>query len=138
MGLRSEIKEALRPAPVIVNIKDSVRRTIEQMAEGNASAAIVKDGDQVAGVVTDMDILDSFKRGENFDRTETLAIMSSCDLIAGKAAKFPCIQLDSSQSVQNGLALMHGAGIHHVVVTSEKDALVGVLSLVDLLKLAIA
>lgn len=138
MELNKEIKEALSAKVGSVTVDDTVRMAIKKMAADNNSAVIVKNEAGVAGVVTDMDILYSINRNEDIDTTTAASIMSPCELITRKAIQTPCVQLDSAQSVKNALGLMHTAGIRHVVVTGDNDVFLGVLSLVDLLKLLVS
>lgn len=135
MGLNAEIKSVVNWDAPSVDIEDNLRKVIKKMLEHNASALAVKVGDEVAGVVTDMDVMDCISNKEDLDEIKASKFMTACELINDKGVKTPCVQLDESQSVESALGVMATAGVHHLLVAGEKTA--GMVSVHDLLKLVV-
>ena len=138
MGLSAEIKNAVNWEAPAVAMDDSLRVVIQKMVDSKSSAVLVKSGDAVVGIVTDMDMLGSIARHDDLDGTKASGFMTRCELILGKAVKSPCVQLDAEQSVGDAIGVMNGAGIHHLVVSGEDDKCAGMVSVLDLLRLVIS
>jgi CBS domain-containing protein len=138
MGLHSEIKEAIEREMPSVSADDFIRVGVQKMVDAHSSGIIVKSAGKVVGVVTDMDLLLSFYRKDNLDETPISSVMTPCELITGQGAKNPCVQLDAAQSVENALGVMQLAGIHHLVITEGDNEILGAVSILDVLKLALA
>jgi CBS domain-containing protein len=132
MGLRNEISSAVKWDSPSIDLQGTLRMAITEMANSGASALVVKSGDEVIGVVTDMDLMRCIANGDDFDGLTVSKFMTSCEIISGKKIKTPCIQLDESQSVENAIGVMDLAGVHHLLVTGEKGT--GVISAQDLLR----
>ena len=137
MGLNDEIQNVVNWEAQGVDVNDSIRVAIQKMADSKASALVVKLGDEVVGVLTDMDLMECVDKDENLDETKVSNCMTACDLITREGAESPCVQLDSSESVGNALGVMNLAGVHHLLVSGEDDKSLGLVSITDLLKLAI-
>ncbi|MCK5193583.1 MAG: CBS domain-containing protein [Desulfobulbaceae bacterium] len=138
MGLNDEIENVVNWEAKCVDVNDSVRVAIRKMSDSKASALAVKVGDEVVGVLTDMDLMGCIDRSENLDETKASNCMTACELITLEGAESPCVQLDSSQSVGSALGVMNLAGVHHLLVSGEDDKSIGLVSVTDLLKLAIS
>lgn len=138
MGLNTEIKNAVNWEAPAVAMDDSLRVVIQKMVDSKSSAVLVKADDAVAGIVTDMDMLASIARHDDLDGTKVSGFMTRCELILGKAVKSPCVQLDSEQNAGDAIGVMNGAGVHHLVVSGEKDTCTGIVSVLDLLRLVVS
>ena len=138
MGLNTEIKTVVNWEAPAVAMDDSLRVVIQKMVDGKSSAVLVKAGDDVTGIVTDMDMLASIAKYDDLDGTKVSDVMTRCELILGKAVNSPCVQLDSEQSAGNAIGVMNGAGIHHLVVSGNKNTCTGMVSALDLLRLVIS
>jgi predicted transcriptional regulator len=138
MELGTEIKNAVNWEAPAVAMDDSLRTVIQKMVAGKSSAVLVKTGDDVVGIMTDMDVLGSIARHDDLDETKVSTFMTHCELILGKSVKSPCVQLDAEQSLGNAIEVMNRAGIRQLVISGEKDKGAGMVSVLDLLKLAIS
>lgn len=138
MGLKDSIKTAVKKKAVEVKDSDSIRTAIRKMDEDQTSALIVVKDQDLIGIITDMDILYSVTSGDDLDKTQVISIMTACELITSKGAKSPCVQLDEDESVKNALDIMYQAGVHYLLVSGADDKLIGLISIRDLLKLAIS
>jgi len=137
MGLNDAINDAVNWDTVSVDMEDSVRVAIVKMSASKTSALAVKSGDEVVGVLTDTDLMICVDKREDLDNTKAARCMTPCEIITNKRSKSPCVQIDSTQTVKNALGVLNLSGVHHLLVSGEDDR-VGLVSIVDLLKLAIA
>jgi CBS domain-containing protein len=88
MGLNAEIKSVVNWDAPSVDIEDNLRKVIKKMLEHKASALAVKVGDKVAGVVTDMDVMDCISKDESQSVESALGVMATAGvhhlLVAGE------------------------------------------------------
>ena len=138
MGLQAEIKTAVKWDTPHVNAEDSLRVVIQQMVKSKVSALVVKMNDAVVGIVSDIDLLKSIVDNKDLDVSKVAELMSPCDLITGKGAANPCAQLDATESVENALNVIDAAGTHNLLISGADDNEVGIVSIRDLLGVAIS
>ncbi len=137
MGMNSEIESAVNWDAEGVNMGDSIRVAIQKMSSSKTSALTVISGGKVVGVLTDMDLMMCIDEKKDFDKTNASACMTPCEIVGTERSKTPCVQLDASQSVADALGVMTLGGVHNMLVTGT-DERIGIVSIVDLLKLAIS
>lgn len=138
MGLTATIGSVVKKDAPAITLDDTLRTAIQKMTAAGCSALVVKSGAELVGVVTEMDLLDGIVRHDDLDTTKVARFMTSCELITSKAACSPCVQLDENEKVQSALATMHKAGTHHLLVAGAGNKAIGMISVADLLKLAIS
>jgi CBS domain-containing protein len=138
MALSDEISLAVNWNAPGVDIEDSLRVVIKKMIDAKASALVAKVDDDVVGVITDMDVLLSVDAGKDLDETKASSVMTACELIDDKGVKSPCVQLDSTETVDNALGVMAVAGVHNLLVSGGKGEKSGMVSIRDLLRLVIS
>ena len=138
MGLSDSISKAIKKKLPSVNASDSLRSAIKAMTDADCSAIVVKAGDEVIGIVTEMDLMGGVADQKDLDSDEVASVMTVCELITNKAASSPCIQLDEDQSAQSAIDIMSEAGVHHLLVSGSKGQPVGVISGQQLLKLIVS
>ncbi|MBU0960943.1 MAG: CBS domain-containing protein [Proteobacteria bacterium] len=138
MGFSDEIIKAVNWNAPSVDMETNFRTVTKMMVDNQSSALIVMKGEEVMGVVTDMDILESFGRNDDLNKTKVAEFMTTCELLSNKEIKSPCAQLDSAASARNALKVMNSAGVHHLLVSDVDKKKVGIVSILDLLKLAIS
>ena len=137
MGLQDEIRTAVKWDTPHVYAQDSLRVVVRQMVQSGASALVVKMDGLVVGIVSDIDLSKSIVDNKDPDATTVSQLMSSCDLITAKGAVNPCAQLHETESVENALNVIDAAGTHNLLVSSDDESRVGVVSIRDLLGVAI-
>ena len=138
MALQDEIKEAVNWHTESVSTDDSMRTAVEKMIASRSAALAVMQGNEVVGVLTDMDLMGCIDRSDDLDATKACTCMTACELITDEGTKSPCAQLDASQSVENAIGVMHIGGVHHLLVSGDDEKCIGLVSSIDLLKLAIS
>ena len=137
MGLHDTIAQAIRHTP-IVSKDDSILTAAEYLSKHDTSALIVKDGEEIIGILTDMDVTDGFVRHNDFASINVASCMTKCQLIDGNPVKSPCVQLSQEESVENALKVMSSAGIHNLLVSCEMGLGTCMVNIRDLLKIAVS
>ena len=137
MGLQDEIRTAVKWDTPHVDAEDSLRVVTQQMVKNGVSALVVKINGLVVGIVSDIDLSKSIADNRDFDTTTVAELMSSCDLITAEGAANPCAQLHEEESVENALKIIDAAGTHNLLVSSDDESRVGIVSIRDLLGVAI-
>jgi CBS domain-containing protein len=122
---REELENVLE-YPVRVNmikmlltasILDSITDLIYQMIEKNIGAAIVVEGDEPVGILTQKDVLEKVVRPrKNLDQT-----------LAGDIMSKPLIKIEFDRPIREALELMHKHNIRRLAVMKNKD-LVGLVT----------
>jgi CBS domain-containing protein len=137
MSLKETIKNLVKTGNPSVTATTSVKKAIELMARDGGSALAVTMNDEVTGVVTDLDLAGAIIRGGNPESLKVTDCMTACELITGKGAKNPCVQLDEDESVENALKLLESTGVHNLMVSGPGNRFLGLVSAGDLLKAAV-
>ena len=137
MGLKNTISKAVNWHAPTVAATETLRDVIMKLAEKGVSAFAVTTAERVAGVITEMDIMHSIVTGKGLDNTTVGESMTPCDLITEKGAKNPCVQLHETETVANALGVMETAGVHNLLVSGDSDKKIGMVSIRDLLRIAI-
>jgi len=138
MALHDPIKPAVKSTP-IVGLEDSLLTAAEEMTKNDVSALIVKQDDELIGILTDMDIMEGIvHNGSDLADTNVGSCMTACKLITDKSVKSPCVQLYEGENVKNALDVMSTAGIHNLLVSCEMGMRTCMVNIRDLLKIAIS
>lgn len=138
MALKDTLKTIIpRDVPRVVATADT-QKAIELMAKKGVCALAVEVNGEVIGVVTDLDLAAAVVRGKAPKTTTVVECMTPCELITGKGAKSPCVQLDEDETVENALKLLDGQGVHNLLVSGPSNHLLGIVTTCSLLKAAIA
>lgn len=137
MGFSDAIGAIVQRDTPALTLDEGLSSAITKMASCGCCAMVVKKGEELVGIVTDMDLLDSVAKNNDLETTTVAQVMSPCELITGKGSKSPCVQLDAEQNVKNALGVMNAAGTRHLLVSGPDDKAVGLVSACDLLALAL-
>ncbi len=96
-----------------------------RMVERSVGAVLVLDGKQLAGILTERDVLRAVARGIRDDAVVRDWMTTDPDTI------------DPDETTEHAATLMMHGGYRHIPVV-EDDAVVGILSIRDLMALALA
>jgi signal-transduction protein with cAMP-binding, CBS, and nucleotidyltransferase domain len=109
-----------------VDQSTSVYNTISAMVDRNATAVVVTDGENLKGIFTERDVLKRVAIQQiNSKQTAVKEIMTA-----------PLIAMPSSALVGDALAEMYRRDIRNMPVRGDRDKLVGMLSMPEILQYA--
>jgi CBS domain-containing protein len=102
----------------------TLAQVAERMVEREVGAALVLDGDELAGILTERDILRAVARGFRDE-----ALVRDCMTAAPDT-------IEPGETTQHAATLMMHGGFRHLPVT-EDGAVVGIVSIRDLMRIAL-
>jgi CBS domain-containing protein len=122
MNKKKVLKSGIKRKFPAVEINDTLRHAIKEMAEANASALVVKDGEELVGIVTVTDIMYSISHDQDPQDTRVASFMTRCEFICDERAnKYPCcLQLDEDEDVVSAIKVMYEGGVNHLLVSGSK------------------
>jgi CBS domain-containing protein len=129
------IKDAIVRDYPDINLEANLTSAINRMARNNASALVVREDDQLLGIVTITDVMFSLSGSNNPDETRISSFMTTCELISEEGTRNPCVQLDSEQDALSAIKVMYEAGVNHLVVSGKAGEPVGIVSSLEIVKL---
>lgn len=135
MEKNKTIKKAIKRKFPAVGLDDTLDTALKAMANANATALVVKTGDDLVGVVTISDIMYSLTNEDDLHQTTVSSFMTSCEFISNKATSNPCVQLDEDEDVLSAVKVMNEAGVNHLLVSGSKGEPVGMVSSLEIIKL---
>lgn len=131
-----KVKQAIKRKFPVIDVDDSLDMAIRLMAETNVSVLAVKIGAELIGIVTVWDVMNGLAHGYDRQQTKISTFMTKCEFNTEKSTKNCCIQLDEDEDVISAIKVMYEAGVNHLLVTGEKGKPVGIVSSLELIKLA--
>jgi predicted transcriptional regulator len=131
-----KVKQAIKRKFPVIDIDDNLDLAIQLMAETNVSVLAVKLGAELIGIVTVWDVLNGLAHDCDRKGTKISTFMTKCEFNTEKSSKNACIQLDEDEEVIAAIKVMYEAGVNHLLVTGEKGKPVGIVSSLELVKLA--
>lgn len=134
MGDSKRIRDAVVRKYPSIQLRSTLKDAISSMAENNASALVVMDGNTMIGLVTISDVMFSLANDYDMDKTELAVFMTKCDIISEKGTRNPCAQLDADQGLVSAVKVMFAAGVNHLVVSDSEGEPVGVASSLEIVK----
>ena len=103
---------------------DSITQAAERMVERNVGTVLVLDGGRLAGIMTERDLMRAVARGLHGDARVAEYMTSDPETIA------------PDDTTQHAAVLMIHGGFRHLPVV-ERDSIVGILSIRDLMRVAL-
>ncbi len=97
MNNKKTIRSAVKRKFPAIGIDDTLETALNVMAQANASALIVKVGEELIGVITITDIMYSLSNEDDLQDTRGSSFMTKCEFISKKAIRNPCVQLDEDE-----------------------------------------
>jgi len=151
MKFNDKLKNHMKTDIAYTAIEERLADVIFKMSEVGTDIAIVKSKRDIVGLITASDIYwvlvkEVFK--ENAKKAEipkeiedvkvidvmrgppTKKFMTSCQINGSN----PCLQTDETTTIKDAIRIMEKSGLHHILVTGEKNKLVGTLSSNDIIR----
>jgi len=132
--LEGKIKDYLRTDVPSVPTDATLREVAELLEKEDTTAVLVKTDGDIAGIVTDSDVLANISSGRDLDSVKAEEFMTSCEIATKKATTCPCLQLHREDPIQDAVNLMTIAEVHHVLVWDNEGHVIGLVTMKDLLK----
>ena len=107
-----------------VDARLTLAQVAERMVEREVGAALVLEGEQLAGIVTERDVLRAVARGARDEAFVRDLMTTDPETI------------DPGETTQHAATLMMHGGFRHLPVT-EDGAVVGILSIRDLMRIVL-
>ncbi|MEM2095051.1 MAG: CBS domain-containing protein [Candidatus Caldarchaeum sp.] len=117
-----KIKELIRKRPITVNGDATLHDVIKLMAEQNIGFLVVVEGNDIVGVFSERDVIRSLAEEKNLDKK------------VKEITRTDIIKLRSDKTIEDAAQVMGKHRIRHIVVVDERDKLVGVVSVRDILQ----
>lgn len=138
MSLQETIKSLVRLDIPTVTLEDPIRHVIQYMKEKEVSSVLVCTGEDVAGIISDTDLVDTVASGDDIDAVLVRDVMTPCEIAVGGGTTNPCAQIDEDESVLNTLRVFSASATHCLVVSTGDKCAPGLVALRDVLGLAIS
>jgi CBS domain-containing protein len=116
-----QVRNLMKQPVVTVSADQSVRQAARRMHEHVIGSVVVTDGDRLAGILTERDVLHAVAEDRDLDQTSSAELMTSELVTAGP-----------NWDVVVAASVMTSNRIRHLVVKNNEQ-LLGVLSLRDVL-----
>jgi len=116
------LRELVKRKPITIESSSTIHDVIKRMAEENIGFLVVTERGEMVGVLSERDVIKSLAEERDLDKK------------VGDLCKRDIIRLRADSSVEDAALTMGKHRIRHVVVVDEKDNLVGVVSVRDILE----
>ena len=136
METKRKVKYAIKRKFPVIDIDDTLEQAIKLLAEANVSVLAVKVNEKLVGLVTVTDVMHGLTRAGAPGETKVSTFMTRCEFTTQHSTKHSIIQLDEEEDVLSAMKLLLEAGINHLLVTGEKNKPLGIVSSLELVKLA--
>ncbi len=137
MGLQDSVTTAVNWETPYIKADETLQTVILKMVEYDVNAFVVEMNGVVAGILTDIDILQSISAERDLETVKVADVMTSCNLMNEHGAKNPCAQIYELESVENALKVIDAAGTHTLMVAGSGKNNAGLVSIHSLLKIAV-
>ncbi|MBX3235803.1 MAG: CBS domain-containing protein [Nitrospiraceae bacterium] len=110
-----------------IDTRDSLASAIEVMAARKIGSVFVREAGELVGILTETDIVRRAMAEKNDPKTVTV----------GSLLTYPLLDIDVNRSIRDACEVMTKQQVRHLAVT-DKQKIVGVISIRDLVKMAAA
>lgn len=150
-----KVRDIMTPDPLVVQVSDRVRDAAKLLRKHKIGGLPVTDGGQIAGVVTESDILSllqietpsedlwlpspleiieiPIREYINWGKTKK-ALSSIGEMEVRKVMSSPAITISEDADIEGAAALMLSEGIARLPVQDEKGRLVGIITRADIVR----
>ena len=119
----TKVKEGATREPVVVPPQTSLRSATDVMARHSIGAVVVATDKQVVGILSERDVVNALAAGADPDGATVAGAMSH-----------DVVSLRPDDTIYDAAVDMLDLGIRHVPVLSERGAVLGMVSVRDLLR----
>ncbi|MCS7118343.1 MAG: CBS domain-containing protein [Thaumarchaeota archaeon] len=117
-----QLRDLIKRKPIVVDGGSTIRDVIKIMAVENIGFLIVKEGEEVVGVLSERDVIKVLAEEEDLGKK------------VGSFCRRDIITLRDSSTLEEAAQVMGKRRIRHLVVVDAMGGVVGVVSVRDLLE----
>ncbi|MEM2237962.1 MAG: CBS domain-containing protein [Candidatus Caldarchaeum sp.] len=117
-----KLSQLIKRSPITIRSDATIHDVIRIMAEENIGFLVVTEGSEIAGVLSERDVIKSLAEEKNLEKR------------VGSFCKRDIIKLNADQTVEEAAQAMGKHRIRHIVVVDKDNKLVGVVSARDVLE----
>jgi len=125
-----KVKDYKEHDPAEVSYDATLEDVIKAMLRKNRDGVVVKEGDEILGVVTSEDVTRIIVQGKDPSEVRVRDFMTACSLVGEN----PCIQINEESMVIDALRLMFTGGVRRVLVVNDEGEFTGMISFLDALR----
>lgn len=126
----SKVGDFMRPEPPAVPYQGTLKDALTIMIDRDRTSVLVKDGDDVVGMIGAEDIARLAAKGVDLSAAWVKDFVAACMLTGNQ----PCVQIRQDDTVLNALRIMDSWSASQIIVVDEKNEVVGTISALDALK----
>lgn len=119
----TKVKDVATREPVVVTPQTSLRAVSEVMAQHSIGAVLVSAERRIVGIVSERDVISALASGADPDGATVAGTMS-----------YDVVSVRPDDTLYDAAVDMLDLGIRHVPVVDERDAVLGMVSVRDLLR----
>ena len=137
MGMRDSVSKAVNWNIPSIDSEDSLQSAINKMVEYDVNAFVVEMNGLVSGILTDIDLVHIITSEEDLEGVKVAEVMTPCTLMSEKSSHNPCAQIYELETIENALKVIDAAGTHTLMVASSGKNKAGLVTIHNLLKIAV-
>lgn len=130
-----KVKQAIKRKFPTIESNESLATAINRMAQTDVSVLVVKDEEEILGIITVSDLMHGLANDYDLEETKISTFLTGCKIDNKNSNAKLCIQLDEDQDVISAIKVMYEGGINHLIVTGVENKPLGVVSNLDIIKL---
>ena len=124
------VEDIMDIEPAVVGYNEMLSSVFDKMIEKSQTAAVVKEGDNIMGLITASDLARFIIQGQDLSEANIRDFMTFCSL----TGPTPCIQIRLDDTAYNALNLMVIWGVNMVVVYDKNGKFAGTIDILQALK----
>lgn len=118
-----KVRDFMKTDLPYVGLEDNLTQVMEEMRMKGSDAILVKEGDDIFGIITDTDIVANMAVGKDPERVLAKEFMTACEMQGTN----PCLQIFEDDPIEDAMKVMGASGVRHLLVWGEGNRPVGVL-----------
>lgn len=131
MPLSDEVKTHMRADFPSVDTKATLREVIEEMVTHKMRCVIVKENEEIVGIIRDYDVFSGIAAGRNIDKTTAGNYMDACKILGTNI----CPQLFEENTLEDAMKVMAIGGISELLIRGPpKGRVTGIITSTEILK----
>jgi predicted transcriptional regulator len=125
-----KVKDFMEKDPAVVDYSGTLADVVAAMLKGQRTGVMVRDGAEIAGVITSSDLMGVIIQGKDPSAVKVSELMTACSLVGEN----PCMQIGEESMVIDALRVMQLGRTGRVMVIDSSGRFVGVIGFLDALR----